>query len=125
MQEVEALNKAGAKVGDRIQLMVGTGAVLKAISLLYLFPILSMIGGGVLGDWMAPGLGLHPSVASAMMAFILFAVALLIVRLSGQRMARKEAYRPKIIRILRNHTGTLVAAETEACPTQGPNPKQG
>ncbi len=123
MQEVEAINKAGAEVGDRIQLMVGTGAVLKAISLLYLFPILSMLAGGILGDWMAPGLGLHPSVASAMMAFILFAVALFIVRLSGRRMARKEAYRPKIIRILRKQTGKPAEVEAETCTTQGPNSK--
>ena len=118
-QEVEAINKVGAKVGDQIQLMVGTGSVLKAMFLLYLFPILSMLAGGAIGDWVAPGLGLHPSIASAMMALLLFVIALFFVRMNGRRMARKEAYRPKIVRILRNHAGSPIASETAACRTQG------
>lgn len=117
-QEVEALNTVGAKVGDRIQLMVGTGAVLKAIFLLYLFPILCMLAGGALGDWIAPRLGLHHSVSSAIMALLLFALALVFVRMSGRRMARKEAYRPKIVRILRNGNGGHPEDESAVCPTQ-------
>lgn len=120
-QEVEAINTVGAKVGDRIQLMVGTGAVLKAIFLLYLFPIICMLAGGTLGDWMAPRLGLHHSVASAIMALLLFVLALFFVRMNGRRMARKEAYRPKIIRILRNGNGKQPEGETAMCPTQGTN----
>ena len=121
MEEVEAINQAGAKVGDRIQLMVGTSSVLKAIFLLYLFPILCMLAGGVTGDWLAPRLNLHPSVSSAIMALLLFVIALFVVRINGQRMARKEAYRPKIVRILKNHTAPSTEPETVACPTQDPN----
>jgi len=120
-QEVEAINLAGAKVGDQIQLVIATGAMLKATFLLYLFPILCMIAGGFLGDRMATGLGLHPSVASAIVAFIFFGFALVVIRIKGRRMAHKEAYQPKIRRILRN--GALHPTDTEAtgCPSQTPN----
>ena len=42
-QEVEAINAADARVGDRIQVVIGTGAMLKATFLLYLFPIICML----------------------------------------------------------------------------------
>jgi sigma-E factor negative regulatory protein RseC len=119
-QEVEAINAAGAKVGDHIQLTVGTRAMLKATFLVYVFPILSLLAGALIGDRIAPGLGLHPSAASVIMAFILFAFALVIVRLGGQCMARKEAYRPKIVRILKNFHQNQTDAETAAFPDQDP-----
>lgn len=99
-QHVEAINSAGAKVGDRIQLAINTASVLKAMTLLYLFPIFCMLGGGLMGDWLAPKTQMDSSVMAAILAAICFALALIIVRISGQRMGHKESYTPKIIRII-------------------------
>lgn len=99
-QQVEAINSAGAKVGDRIQLAISTGSMLKAMTLLYLFPIFCMLGGGLLGDWLAPKTQMDSSVMAAVMAAICFALALIVVRISGQKMGHKESYTPKIIRVI-------------------------
>ncbi len=99
-QEVEAINQAGARVGDRIQLAISTVSMLKAMSLLYLFPILCLIGGGVVGERMAPSFQADPSIMAAVAAAVGFAAALLLVRVLGQRMGQKESYQPKIIRVL-------------------------
>ena len=51
--EVEAFNTADARVGDRIVLNIKTASLLKATFLLYVFPILAMIAGEVLGQTVA------------------------------------------------------------------------
>lgn len=99
-QEVEAINMADARVGDRIQLSIKTSSILKAMFLLYLFPILCMLGGGMFGNWMAERLTANPSVVAAVSALICFGASLVVVRAGGQRLGGKEAYQPKIIRIL-------------------------
>jgi len=99
-QEVEAINTAGASVGDRIQLSVSSGAIFKATFLLYLFPILCMMAGGFIGSWLAPRLEYDPSTAAVIGALVCFGASMLVVRGKGQRMGLQEAYRPKIIRIM-------------------------
>ncbi|MBI5062247.1 MAG: SoxR reducing system RseC family protein [Desulfatitalea sp.] len=118
-QEVEAINLAGARVGDRIQLAIRTGVLLKAMFLLYIFPILCMLFGGIAGNWLAPRLNAAPSTAAMISAFVCFAAALVIVRIGGQRMGSREEYRPKIIRILaRESQGTVEENNALPCPRQ-------
>ncbi|MEJ2166242.1 MAG: SoxR reducing system RseC family protein, partial [Desulfobacterales bacterium] len=59
--EVEVINEVGAKVGDRIVLSFETGSLLKATFLLYVFPILLLILGAVIGQETASYLDFNPS----------------------------------------------------------------
>ncbi len=99
--EVEALNPAGAQVGDRILLRVETASFLKATFLLYLFPIICMFVGAVIGQRYAPLLKFDASGLSALLGFLFFFVSILFVKFKGNRMAAQNAYRPKIVKILR------------------------
>jgi sigma-E factor negative regulatory protein RseC len=99
-QEVEAINDAGARIGDRIQLSISSGALLKATFLLYIFPVLCMLAGGILGNWIAPSFQTSPSGVAAVSALFCLGISLLIVRAGGQRLGGKEAYHPRIIRII-------------------------
>ena len=99
--EVEALNPAGAQVGDRILLRVETASFLKATFLLYLFPIICMFVGAVIGQRYAPLLKFDASGLSALLGFLFFFVSILFVKFQGNRMAAQNAYRPKIVKILR------------------------
>ncbi|MCJ8499911.1 SoxR reducing system RseC family protein [Desulfatitalea alkaliphila] len=100
-QEVEVFNTAGARVGDRIQLMIRTGSLLKATFLLYIFPILGMLGGAVVAQTITDGLRLcNSSVAAAIGALAGLVAALAYVRIRGQRLGNESAYRPHIVRIL-------------------------
>lgn len=102
-REVEAINPIGAAVGDRIQLSISTGSLLKATFLLYIFPVLCMLAGGIAGHIIAAHLLWDTSVLSAIAAFACLAAAMLVVRLGGNRMAQSTAYRPRIIRIISRH----------------------
>jgi len=98
--EVEAINEAGAQVGDRIVLLFETGSLLKATFLLYVFPILLLIAGAALGQEIAPFIDFNPSGLSALTGFLFFIAAVLIVKVRANKMALKKEYRPKIVKIL-------------------------
>ena len=98
--EVKAINEAGAKVGDRIVLSFETSSLLKATFMLYVFPILLLITGAVIGNQIAPEFGFNPSGFSAIMGFAFFFAAILIIKTTAGKMAKKNEYRPKITKIL-------------------------
>ena len=99
-REVEAINIVDAKVGDLIQISMDTGALLKATFLLYVFPIICMLAGGLAGHNFGLHLGINPSPPAALTAAAGFLGALWIVRAKAGRMASKMEYRPKITRVL-------------------------
>ena len=98
--EVKALNTAGARVGDRIVLSFETASLLKATFLIYLFPIILLIVGAALGQMLAPIIDLKPSISSALLGFAFFFTALVIVKVRANKMAKKNAYQPRVVKIL-------------------------
>ncbi len=99
--EVEVINTANAKDGDQVVINFETSSLLKASFLLHIFPILCMIAGAVLGQEFAESRGMDLSLVSAAGAFLFFILSFIIVRLVGDRMAKKNEYKPKIIRVKR------------------------
>ena len=97
--EVEAINTAGAKAGDRIVINIKTSSLLKATFLLYVFPILAMIAGALVGQTVAVNKGSDPSGMSALMGFLFFGLAFVIIRITGRRLSKNDSYKPEIIKI--------------------------
>jgi sigma-E factor negative regulatory protein RseC len=99
-REVEAINMVDAQIGDLIQISIDSGALLKATFLLYVFPIICMLIGGLAGHVAGLRLGMNPSPTSAAVAVVCFTASLLVVRRRANRMALQMQYRPKITRII-------------------------
>ncbi len=99
-QEVQVLNAVGARVGDRIQLSISTGSLLKATFLLYLFPVICMLIGGLAGNALAGRFTSDPTLVSVCAALLCLAAAMVFVRFRGNKLAAKSEYRPKIIRVI-------------------------
>lgn len=98
--EVTVTNSAKAGEGDRILINIETAPLLKASFLLYVFPILLMIIGAVIGQEIALARGWDPSGLSAIVAFLFFGLSFVIIKVRGAGMSKKQEYRPDIIRIL-------------------------
>jgi len=114
--EVEAINTADARVGDRIVLNIKTASLLKATFLLYVFPILAMIAGAVLGQTVAVMRGNDPSGLSALFVFLFFGLAFIVIRITGRRLSTNASYKPEIIKVRGHHsslTDTLIPPQTE------------
>lgn len=99
--EVEAINYAGAKIGEKVVLSFETSPLLKAIFLIYVLPILIMIAGAFIGQKMAPLVNLNPSILSAIIAFLFFGLTIIFVRSMANKLAKRDEYQPKVIRILK------------------------
>ncbi len=114
--EVEAINSADARVGDRIVLNIKTASLLKATFLLYVFPILALIAGAVLGQTVAVMRDMDPSGLSVLFGFLFFGLAFIVIRITGRRLSKKASYQPEIIKIRGHHsssTDSLVLPQTE------------
>jgi sigma-E factor negative regulatory protein RseC len=115
--EVEAINTADARIGDRVVLNIKTASLLKATFLLYVFPILAMIAGAVLGQTLAVRRDLDPSGLSALCGFLFFGLAFIVIRITGRRLSQNDSYRPEIIKV-RGHqapsTDALVLPQKES-----------
>ncbi|MGD8283818.1 MAG: SoxR reducing system RseC family protein [Desulfobacterales bacterium] len=98
--EVKAINEVGANVGDQIVLSFETSSLLKATFLLYVFPILLLIIGAVIGEQIAPSFRINPSALSAIIGFSFFFAAVLFIKVMANRMAKKNEYKPQIIKII-------------------------
>jgi sigma-E factor negative regulatory protein RseC len=111
---VEAINLANARSGDRVVISFETSSLLKATFLLYVFPILWMIGGAVIGQNLAPRFQMDDSVLSALFAFGFLFAAVAFVKITGNKMARKSTYQPKIVRVIREGTTGVPAPAADA-----------
>jgi len=100
--EVEVVNTANAKVGDRIVLYFETASLLKAAFLLYVFPVLCMLAGAAAGNWASLRFSVNPSLGSAAAGFGCLVLSFMLVKMRGDKLAKKSEYRPKIVRILKN-----------------------
>jgi sigma-E factor negative regulatory protein RseC len=98
--EVKALNTAGARAGDRVVLSFETASLLKATFLIYVFPIILLIVGAAIGQMLAFLIGFSPSALSVLLGFVFFFTGLFIIKARANKMAKKNAYQPKITKIL-------------------------
>jgi len=99
--EVVANNAANARVGDRVVISFRTGSLLKAMFLLYMFPIMCLLAGAVIGNNYAYALQMDSSIFSAIVGFLFFGASIVFIRTKGNKMAQKDEYQPKIVRILK------------------------
>jgi len=97
--QVKVKNKLGAKIGDTVIISIKTTSLLKAAFLLYIFPILFMILGAVIGKKLAPSFTLDESLTSVLSGVIFFCISFFLIRIKGKKMAFKEEYTPAILRI--------------------------
>jgi len=106
--KVEAINTFEAMVGDRVVIYFETSSLLKLSFLLYVFPILIMITGAIIGHKIAPFFNFDRSLLSAVCGFLFLFLSFVFIKSKGSKLSKKNKYKPKIIKILaqKNQTPT-------------------
>ena len=118
--EVAAVNTIGACVGDRVVLKMDTAPFLKSAFLVYMFPILLLLVGAAAGEWISRSFGIDSPWPSALLGFGSLAVGLLLMKIMAGRLAKNDAYRPRIFRVigrLERQSGIAPNGELENRPT--------
>jgi sigma-E factor negative regulatory protein RseC len=98
--EITALNRAEARVGDVVELVLPEKALLWASVMVYLLPIVCLLIGAVLGNAYHREMGLSADGASAIGALCGLAVGLSGTWLASRRAARTGSTMPVIERVV-------------------------
>jgi len=97
--KVTAKNTLNAKVGDVVVLNIRTSSLLKLSFLLYIFPVICMIAGAILGKNIANIFKLDETILSVLSGFSSLIVSFFLIRARGNSMAGKKEYMPEIVRL--------------------------
>jgi len=97
--DVEASNLVNAKVGDVVVVSFDSRRLFLLAFFLYVFPILLMIIGALIGDHLATANNANPSVYAALFGFGFFFISIGIVKWKDHQARKTGKYRPEIIRI--------------------------
>jgi sigma-E factor negative regulatory protein RseC len=103
---LEALNEAQARVGQRVKVSLRPYTYLKGSLILYGLPALALIVGAVAGKELAGAFlpGTDEELAAAVAAFGLFGLSFLLVKVWSSRAEKNVRYRPVIEEILEEQT---------------------
>ncbi len=104
--EIEALNKTGAKRGDKVEIGFNTSSLFKISFLLYIVPIIFLIIGAVTGEQYALSSGRDQSMFAALFGFSMLIISWLVIKSVGNSISKKDRYKPEVIKILKE-TETL------------------
>jgi sigma-E factor negative regulatory protein RseC len=100
--EIEALNKAGAVIGQRVRVMVHSYAYMKGSMIIYGIPAIFLVIGAVFGKEIMPRF--FPSkdsdILSALFGFSFLLTSFILIKFWSQKQAKKTESTPVIEEIL-------------------------
>lgn len=101
--EIEAVNRAGAQVGQRVKVAIAPSAYMKGSLIVYGVPALALVLGAVAGkEWLSSLLpGRDPDMLSAIAGFASMFLALVVVKLWSLGAGSSSAGKPVIEEIIR------------------------
>jgi sigma-E factor negative regulatory protein RseC len=97
---IEVLNELDARDGDRVEVSIPAGSLLKLGAAVYMFPIFALITGAGAGSQCGPLFGLNPGLASVMVGGLALVIAFAVLKILDRRFSRKENAGPRMTRIL-------------------------
>ncbi len=100
--EIEAFNRAGAKVGDRVVISVRPFTFTKGSMMVYGLPALGLVVGAVFGKEVMKGffVGTDPDILSAIFGFGAFILTLFLVKIWSNSVEKKIESKPVIEEVL-------------------------
>ena len=100
--EIEALNKAGAMIGQRVKVMVHTYAYMKGAMIVYGIPALFLVLGAVFGKEVMSRFfpSRDPDILSALFGFGFLAISFILIKFWSQQQAKKTESTPVVEEIL-------------------------
>lgn len=92
----EILVRGGiAEIGDRVSVRMPEGRVLRLSALVYIFPLISLIAGLMLGSALSQG---RESIM-LLYGFLLLALSLIIVKIADVTLGKKAGWHPDIVEV--------------------------
>ena len=101
--DTKVLNLIGAEKGDTVLLTYKSASLFKITFVVYIFPIIALILGAILGDNIAEKLNITKSGSAAIFAFIAFFAAIFVIKLYNNRVEKKGDFVAEITKIIKKN----------------------
>ena len=98
---INAINRAGAGVGDLVSMHLNSGTIMKSAAILYLIPVAGLISGAFMGEGLSTRLAMSETGAIALLSLAGFILGFIITALISRWMSARRALSPTITRIIR------------------------
>jgi sigma-E factor negative regulatory protein RseC len=100
--ETEAINEAGARVGQKVKVVMKARTYIKGALLIYIIPVIALFAGAVGGKIYLPAFITveDTDILAAAGGFLAFILSILLAKIISGRMSRKTEYKPVIESIL-------------------------
>jgi len=97
---VEVINRLNAKEGDRVEISVPEGTFLKLSLLVYISPVIALMTGAFLGNYLATLSGINPSAAAAVTGALFLVIAFIGLKIFENKKKAGDRYYPRMTRII-------------------------
>jgi sigma-E factor negative regulatory protein RseC len=94
---VRAINTVDAQVGDTVTIAMASTTLLKASFLIYMVPVLALIGGILIGFLVNSLVGINESVAVGISSGLCLVAAFVWLRKKGKDLGQRTEYIPQIV----------------------------
>lgn len=100
--ELEAINQADAKIGDRVKIVFAAYTYLKGSLIFYGIPAVALVVGAVVGkEYLSRFLpGFDPDSVSGIAGILFFVLSFLVVRFFMRRFEKKRQTTPIVVEVL-------------------------
>ncbi len=95
---VTVKNTLNVAKGDQVVIGIETGPALFLSFLLYIFPIVLLMVGALIGNSIASLFQMNTSFVSMVSGFLLFALAFYIIKKKNNSLAKQDKYKPFLVR---------------------------
>ncbi len=95
---VEVPNTIGVQPGDSVIIGIETKPVMLLTFLVYVVPIICLVTGALVGDAVAPLIGINTSFSAMVLGFSAFGTAFFVLHKKSDVFHKKQGYRPVLIR---------------------------
>ena len=91
-------NTINVEKGDSVIVGLETRPMLLLTFFLYVFPVIALTVGAIIGDKIAPSLHKDPSLVSMTIGFLFFGLAFGLIRLKNNSLSQKKELKPFLVR---------------------------
>jgi sigma-E factor negative regulatory protein RseC len=100
--ETEAINAAGAKVGQKVKVVMKSYTYVKGAMIIYVFPVVALISGAILGKMYLPSFwgGVDSDLLAALAGFLMLFTSLILVKIISSRMEKNTENKSVIESVL-------------------------
>jgi sigma-E factor negative regulatory protein RseC len=111
---VRALNTAHAQIGDTVTIAMASTSLLKASFVIYMVPILALIGGILMGFLATHLVGIKENIAVGISSGLSLVGAFFWLRKKGRDLGKRKEFIPEVI--ARKKLSEAIAHTADRCP---------